>query len=57
MTSYQMEMIGMNYHFNNIMENKCIMCGTDFNGEGLLCSQECEVKINELYEPKVDEND
>lgn len=50
-------MIGMNYHFNNIMENKCIMCGTDLNGEGLLCSQECEVKINELYEPKVDEND
>jgi len=44
----------MNYHFNNYMnnkieDNKCFMCGTHFDEEGSICSQECEIKINEIY--------
>lgn len=47
-------MIGLeNYHFKimskKLKENKCIMCGTKFNGEGKICSQECDVKIHEKY--------
>lgn len=37
---------------NKLEKNKCVMCGTDFKGKGSVCSQECEIKITELYNPK-----
>lgn len=39
---------------NKIEKNKCVMCGTDFKGKGSVCSQECEIKITELYYNKKD---
>ena len=49
----------MIYHFNKVMKNKieyniCDMCGTKFKGKGSICSQECEIKITELYYNKKD---
>ena len=37
-------------------KNKCVMCGTDFKGKGSVCSQECEIKITELYNTKKDDD-
>jgi hypothetical protein len=34
---------------NKIEYNICDMCGTKFKGKGSICSQECEIKITELY--------
>ena len=58
---YQIKINGMNYRFNKVMrnkleKNKCVMCGTDFKGKGSVCSQECEIKITELYNTKKDDD-
>lgn len=41
---------------NKLQKNKCAMCGIEFIGNGVVCSQECDKKITEMYSINIPEN-